>query len=296
MLFLNSILKIKLFQQVELSQNTISDNNTFLLIIFFAVIAVIVLSQFYKFFEQIYVNKKSKPFYIFNHLYKRKLKGNQLKILETKFDFYKKLSNKHKRNFQHRVACFIREKEFYGRENLIITDEMKVLVSATAVMLTFGFRKYLIEALDTIIIYPEQYYSKQSDRNHKGEYNPMMKALVLSWEDFLEGYNIGNDNLNLGIHEVVHAIHFNSFKEVDISSYLFKNKFLDLTDFLQKNPQVRAKLIEAKYFREYAFTNQFEFTSVLIESFFETPKEFKSHFPMVYKYIKQMLNFDFAGY
>ncbi|WP_299892047.1 zinc-dependent peptidase [uncultured Lacinutrix sp.] len=287
---------IPLILLLNLPEQEMKTQTIVFLVIFFVGMAAVIIYQFFKFFEQIHVNNKHKPFYVFNHLYKRKLKRTQLKILETKFDFYKKLSKKHQRNFQHRVACFINDKEFVGRQELKVTEEMKVLISATAVMLTFGFRKYLIDTLDAIIIYPGIYYSEHSDQHHKGEFNPMLKALVLSWEDFVEGYNIGNDNLNLGIHEAVHAVHLNSLREDDISAYLFKNRFLDLTDFLQKNEHIRGKLIETKYFREYAFTNQFEFLSVLIESFFETPSEFRSHFPNVYKHIKQMLNFNFAGY
>lgn len=267
-----------------------------LLVVFFIGMISVVGYQFFKFFEQIFVNKRSKPFYVFNHFYKRRLNKRQQHILETKFDFYKKLSIKHKRNFEHRVAVFVKDKEFAGREGLIVTDEMKILISSTAVMLTFGFRKYIIDTLETIIIYPEIYYSELGEGHHKGEFNPRIKTLVLSWEDFLEGYNIDNDNLNLGIHEMVHAIHLDSLRDNDISAYLFKNRFIDLTEFLQANDHIRKKLIETKYFREYAFTNQFEFLSVLVESFFETPNEFKGHFPEVYKHVKQMLNFNFAGY
>jgi hypothetical protein len=46
----------------------------------------------------------------------------------------------------------------------------------------------------------------------------------------------------------------------------------------------------------YAFTNQFEFLAVVIESFIETPQEFKLQFPELYFKIRQMLNFNFAGY
>ena len=41
---------------------------------------------------------------------------------------------------------------------------------------------------------------------------------------------------------------------------------------------------------------KFEFLAVIIESFIETPNEFKSQFPKVYFEIRQMLNFNFAGY
>ena len=283
-----------LFSQVL--QESVGIQSEVFSLIFYIGMATIIGYHSFKFLEQVYARRKLKPFFVFNHLFKRKLNKNQINILEDQFDFYNKLTDEEKRNFHHRMACFIRDKKFVGREDLQITDEIKVLVSATAVMLTFGFRKYLINTLDLIIIYPSQYYSKQSQQNHKGEYNPKLRSLVLSWQDFIEGYNIGNDNLNLGIHEVAHAMHFNSLKENDISAYLFKNRFLDLTDFLQKNPEVRTKLINTKYFRAYAFTNHFEFLSVLIECFFETPKEFKAHFPKVYKYVQQMLNFNFADY
>jgi len=195
---------------------------------------------------------------------------NQLSILKNEFSFYKKLSPKHKRYFEHRVVSFIADKNFIGRENLKVTDQMKVLIAATAVMVTFGFRKYKIKVLEQIIIYPEAYYSSLSEAYHKGEFNPRMNALAMSWIDFKEGYKIEDDNLNLGIHEIVHAIHFNSLQKDHISAILFKNTYLDLTDFLQKKPKVRAKIIETKYFREYAFTDQFEFLSVLIEILLKT--------------------------
>ena len=59
---------------------------------------------------------------------------------------------------------------------------------------------------------------------------------------------------------------------------------------------MRDRLIASRYFREYAYTNQFEFLAVLIEYFFETPVEFKTQFPSIYLKVKQMLNFSYAKY
>lgn len=266
------------------------------LVLFFVGMAAVVCYQFFKFFEQIYSVKKYKPFFVFNHLYKRRLNPIQLKILETEFLFYGKLSKKHKRYFEHRVATFIKNKEFTGRKDVEITDKMRVLISATAVMLTFGFRKYTIEIIDKVLIYPDKYYSKINEEYHKGEFNPRLNTLVLSWKHFLSGYDITNDNINLGIHEIAHAIHLNSLRENDISAFHFRNCFLDLTTYLSENENVRQKLIETHYIREYAFTNQFEFLAVIIETFIETPKKFKKQFPSIYLQVKQMLNFNFADY
>ena len=194
------------------------------------------------------------------------------------------------------MACFIEDKNFIGRDELRIDDHVKVLISATAIMLTFGFRDFYIGLIDKIFVYPKPFYSKTNDDYHKGEFNPKLKSLVLSWEDFIHGYNIGDDNLNLGIHEFAHAIHLNSLKERDVSSTIFKDSFKELTDILSNSKPMRDKLITSRYFREYAYTNQFEFLAVLIEYFFETPVEFKTQFPSIYLKVKQMLNFSYAKY
>lgn len=267
-----------------------------LLVLFCVGLLTVVVYHFLKFFEQVYGLRNSKPFFVFAHPFKRKLQPRDLRILETKFEFYKRLNKKHKRFFEHRVATFMADKEFVGRQNLEVTNEMRILISATAVMLTFGFRKYLIDIIDVILVYPGTYYSNINLEYHKGEFNPKLNALVLSWEDFLEGYDITNDNVNLGIHEITHAIHLNSLQEEDISAFLFKNIFRDLAEFLSLNESIRTKLMDSDYFRTYGFTNQFEFLAVSIETFIETPQEFKRDFPHIYKQIKQMLNFNFANY
>ncbi len=59
---------------------------------------------------------------------------------------------------------------------------------------------------------------------------------------------------------------------------------------------MKNKLDKTRYFRSYAFTNEYEFMAVLAEYFIESPKEFKTHFPKLYNHSKKLLNFNFAGY
>lgn len=259
-------------------------------------IVVFILYRLFKLVQIKYANKYSKP--IFNHVYfyKKELAPSHRLILQQEHSFYNKLSEKNQIYFEHRVNVFINNKEFIGKQELIVTEYMKVLIAATATMLTFGFKKHTLNLINKVIIYPESYYSQINETYHKGETNPRLKAIVFSWEDFLHGYEIGNDNLNLGVHEFGHAIHLNATLNNDISSYIFNNGFKNLTSYLQNNEAVRKELIASKYFRAYAYTNHFEFFAVLLENFVETPKDFKSRFPQLYKYMQQMLNFKFAGY
>lgn len=272
------------------------DTSLVLNLIIFTFLAVVVLRYVIKYAEQTYAENYKKPFFRSFIFIKKQLNTSQLKILEQQFSFYKKLNENEKKLFCHRMACFIEDKTFIGRENLVVTDEMKVLISATAIMMTFGFRKYLLSVIQAILIYPESFYSKQNDSLHKGEVNPKMKVMVLSWKDFKHGFDIENDNLNLGIHEFGHAIHFNASKNKDISSQIFDDGFLELKQYLKLNEDERKKLVTTKYFRAYAYTNEYEFVAVILECFFETPQEFKNNFPSIYLKVKQMLNFHFIDY
>ena len=246
--------------------------------------------------EMIFTSFTKRPVFIHFYPFVKKLTPHQTNILNQQFTFYNRLDDKYKRYFRHRLATFIDSKEFIGKEGFLITEEVKVLVSATAVMLTFGFRNFTIKFIKNIIIYPTQYYSKINDNYHKGEYNVQLKTLVLSWDNFKEGFRIEDDKLNLGIHEFAHAIHFNSIYQEDINSIIFVDTYTKLRDLLSSNEALRNKLIASEYLRSYAFTNDIELLAVILETFIETPQEFKSQFPEVYSKVKQMLNFNFMGY
>lgn len=232
-----------------------------------------------------------KPIYVHFYPSPKKLTKSQLEILENEFDFYKKLTPRLKKYFEHRTATFIKTYTFYGNEGLQITDQMKVLIASSAVMLTFGMRDYLFTIIDKIIVYPDIYYSQLNDNYHKGEFNPRMKVIVFSWKHFLEGYKINNDNLNLGLHEFSHVLHFQGNLKADTSATIFAVTYQEIMEQV-KRPNNYMRLVESDYFRIYAYTNEFEFIAVILEHFFETPVQFKREFPELYEKVRSMINFS----
>lgn len=232
-----------------------------------------------------------KPVYVHFYPFSKKLTLQQLQILNNEFEFYQKLSPRLKRYFEHRTATFMGNYPFYGKENLVVTNQMRVLISATAVMLTFGMRKYWFDVIDKIIIYPNIYYSSFTKEYHKGEFNPRMKAIVFSWKHFLEGYEISNDNLNLGLHEFGHVLHYQGLTNTDTSATIFSVTYDEIMQQI-KHPKNYKRLIESNYFRIYAYTNEFEFIAVILEHFFETPEQFQAEFPQLFEKVKIMINFQ----
>jgi Mlc titration factor MtfA (ptsG expression regulator) len=240
--------------------------------------------------EPLYVFVFNKPFYIHWYPFKRNLSPIQRDILRKEYVFYQKLSAKRKRFFEHRMAAFMAKYKFFGRGNFVVTDQSKVLIAATYVMLTFGMRHYLIDVFDKIIIYPEPYFSTINQEYHKGEFNPGVKALVFSWKDFEQGYRFDSDNRNLGLHEFAHALYFHGLKGRDQSSVVFSSTYVKIQEYLVQ-PNILDQLVASNYFRIYAYTNQVEFLAVILEHFFETPQVFKKEFPELYGNVRDMINF-----
>jgi Mlc titration factor MtfA (ptsG expression regulator) len=217
------------------------------------------------------------------------LKSNQRQILVNEFPFYNRLSSKRKMYFEHRVKEVIANYKFIGKE-IIITEQMQMLIAGTYVMLTFGMRNYLVSLFNKIIIYPSSYFSTVNQAYHKGEFNPKMKAVVFSWDDFLLGHSTSNDNINLGLHEFSHVLHFHCLKSNDPSAIVFFDEFNEVIKYYT-DQNLNNELRQKGYFRLYAYENQFEFLSVVLEHFFETPRIFKTTHPELYAHIAKMINF-----
>lgn len=272
----------------------VDENATWLAPYAYVVVLIIIAIAIFRAFENWYAGRYNKPLFRHYLVYKN-LKPEQVKILEEEFLFYQKLSEKYKRQFRHRVATFISDKKYVGREGLEITDRIKILIASVGCMLSFGRKNYEYGLIEYILVYPGEFYSTVNDEHHKGEFNPREKALVLSWKHFEDGCKNTTDNFNLGIHEFMHAMQLEAKQRSDIDSSRFAKQFQNILRRLT-NEDVKHKLDESRYFREYAFTNQYEFMAILAEYFIESPEEFKTQFPTLYKYTQKLLNFRYAGY
>ncbi len=259
----------------------------FFVLLVFGILALLLIV--FRIIEPAYVLIFKKPLFLHVYPFLKKLNNEQKMVLKNNFPFYNRLSFTKKRYFEHRVKEFITKYEFVGVD-IEITEFMQVLIAGTYVVLTFGLRKYLVELFSRIVIYPSSYYSSSNEAYHKGEFNPRMKSIVFSWEDFVLGHNTSNDNVNLGLHEFTHVLHFHCLQKRDSSAVIFRDEFDKVIQYyndVDLNTELRAK----GYFRLYAYENQFEFLAVILEHFFETPDAFKKQHPHLFTTIATMINF-----
>lgn len=255
------------------------------LIILFAVIVTIMIGFRYQYGK--YFRDKSDQGFM-HYLLPQRLSPSDERLLQRTFQFYNKLSPGKRKKFGSRIKKFILDKKFESRESLEITEDMKVLIAATAMRVTLGLKSYIFPTFHTILIYPENFYSGFSKAVVKGETN-MAGMIVFSWKDFEFGISDENDNLNLGYHEFGHALFVERFKQT--MEYSFERNYKEWDHIVFRERKLK-EAAQKETFRKYATSNNHEFFAVAVENFFERPEKFKNDLPKLYSTMTKLLNQD----
>ena len=210
-------------------------------------------------------------------------------ILSKRFPYYRQLNLEYQSIFIHRVQKFMAEKTFKIHDERAF-KEMPVLISAAAIQLSFGLKKYLLPHFEFIHIHPQEFL-----RVHPVlcflEGNVSGHAIRLSWKHFIEGYENPTNGQNVGLHELAHALHYQTFiveRNVDRG---FRNYYDGFSSNGDKAYQSE-KSKEKNLYSEYAEKNLQEFWAESVEIFFEKPKEMRDHYPQLYESMKSILNQD----
>lgn len=222
-------------------------------------------------------------------------KGKELKFPDDDLDkvcskynsYYLKLNFAEKKRFTGRLKEFLRTKDFY-----IYADkgykEMPILISASAIQITFGLDEYKLSHFKNIIIHPDAYLMDNPLRVLMG--NVQGNSITLSWKHFLADYQNPTDGKNVGLHEMAHALQV---------QYLFTkhNRTNDFKEDFEHYDRVDDEVLKEKFeadglFDKYALNNKNELWATSVELFFERPADLKLDYPELYDSIKLVLNQD----
>ena len=212
-------------------------------------------------------------------------------LLQKYFHYYQGLSEDNKRRFEQKVCHFAYRKQFIPRGMKEVPLEMVVFISAIAVQLTFGLPYVYLQHFRKILIYPDNYYSQITRRFHKGEVNPAFGIIVLSWKNLMEGFIDAQNAINLGLHEMAHALRLENVIRNEEYDF-FDSDLLKRLDEWCHRVCYDESTLQSTFFRPYACTNTHEFFSVAIENFFERSAQFRAELPELYTILVQLLNQD----
>lgn len=210
------------------------------------------------------------------------------RIISQYIPYFNTLSSQEKQRFIKRTWYFRQSKVFHyiGLEE---KEEIAILVSAAAVQLTFGLRRYKLSYFKHIYIMPDAYQFETPGDLYIGHVSP--KGIYLSWKHFLQGYDNATDNVNVAIHEMAHALEYNNFINHADADPKFR---ADFQLFPVAYGPALAHMITTRrsYLRSYAYTNIREFWAVSVETFFENPAVLKAAMPKLYYVICEILKQD----
>jgi Mlc titration factor MtfA (ptsG expression regulator) len=209
-------------------------------------------------------------------------------VIGSVFTYFNDLSEKERLRFAERTYIFRQSKKFHfiGIEQ---NEDAAILVSASAIQVTFGLKNYRLSHFKDIYVLADAYHMDSDDELYIGHVAP--EGIYLSWKHFLYGYANKNDNINVAVHEMAHALLYNNFfAQYGIDSHFRMNyeKFSSSTGPILAEAITRRK----SYLRNYAFSNLHEFWAVSVEAFFENPKGLKENMKELYEALCRVLNQD----
>jgi MtfA peptidase len=217
-----------------------------------------------------------------------KLTWDECAILLKKSIYYQNLSDRSKKLFEKRVADFLNTKTFIPRNLADFTQEMKLSIAATAIQVTYGLPSVSLAHFKYLLVYPDEYYSTITRNYHKGEVNPKLKAIVLSWKYFELG-NAEQEGINLGLHEIAHALRLENRIRNGESGF-FKEAIMERWDKLAFSERVLINSGQNSFFRDYGGTDNEEFFAVVVENYFERPGQLVRHNRELYFIMCSFLN------
>ena len=191
--------------------------------------------------------------------------------------------------FIERVNKFIADKTFNIHDKSGF-KEMPVLISASAIQVSFGLEHYLLSNFKIINIYPEEFIAVEPTIRYL-EGNVDAYNINISWKYFLKGFQIPGDGDNVGLHEMAHAYYYENFDTHDSKDMKFIHGFNKFnacgTEIFQNITQNNDGIYSA-----YAKKNFQEFWAESVELFFEKPKDLKNRYHELYQCICETLNQD----
>lgn len=231
-----------------------------------------------------------------------------LSIIQRNVPFYDCLPPEDQFELQRLIQVFLDEKKFEGCGGLEITDEIRVTIAAQACILLLGGTSDFYPKLFSIIVYPSAFVAKVQQYQPGGLVSEGIQprlgeswsrgAIVLSWDDVLQGASDIHDGHNLVYHEFAHQLDNESGKGKGAPRLPKPSMYISWARVLTKEYQ---SLVDAvvnhrpSLLDRYGAASPAEFFAVATEFFFEKPIELKAVHPDLYEQLRLFYRRDPAS-
>lgn len=203
-------------------------------------------------------------------------------FLRKFFPYYAQLSIPAKKRFLNRVALYNLATEYMPMVMEEVPADIKGLIAANIVMLTFGQEDYRLSRFEKIVAYPHPFPSPQyRDHFHSTEHFEEDGVLLFSLEQLIPGATQGAKYYNIALHEYAKIF---TLINKDHSYPRFEDTIWD------KFEQISGFKTEAV--KNYIGLPMIEPLPVSINYFFMFPQQFKETLPELHQQYQRIFNQD----
>jgi Mlc titration factor MtfA (ptsG expression regulator) len=215
-------------------------------------------------------------------------------LLEA-YDHFERLPGEWRRRFERDLRLLLAEKRITG-VGVEVTDELRLLVAASAVTLSLGWSEYEWEQLTEVLLYGDDF-----DRDYTvGEEELSGQAhgwgtVILSAPSLRQSFEYPDDGYHVGLHEFAHILDVDHTHFDGIPVGLDGDRARRWVDAAEREMgHLRRRRRSA--FDGYGAHDPVEFLGVAVEAFFELPQAVRRHHREIYDILSAYFGQDPAAW
>jgi Mlc titration factor MtfA (ptsG expression regulator) len=216
------------------------------------------------------------------------------RFLSERYEHYERLPTPLRRRFEDDVRLFLAEKRISG-VGIDATDDLRLLVAASAVTLSLGWPDYEWDQLTEVLLYPQDF-----DRDYgfdepelAGEAHPW-GTVILSVPALHESFADPWDAFHVGLHEFAHLL---GLRETQIGAVPVGFPAAREQEWLALVDRERERLRRGKsVIDNYGEESPGEFMAVAVEAFFEISLALRQRHREVYTLLAEYFQQDPAAW
>jgi MtfA peptidase len=215
-------------------------------------------------------------------------------VLEEWCDHYHRLGPELRRRFEDDVRIFVAEKRITGVE-AEVTDELRVLVAASAVTLSLGWPEFEWDVLSEVLLYPQDFSRDYSfeGRELSGQAHGW-GTVILSIPSLRHSFDDPDDAYHVGYHEFAHLLDLEQAHFDGIPAGMDGAAAREWVRLMEKE---MGRLRRGRsVIDEYGAEEPAEFLAVAVEAFFESALALRERHAEVYALLRDYFGQDPAAW
>jgi Mlc titration factor MtfA (ptsG expression regulator) len=214
--------------------------------------------------------------------------------LLERYDHFERMDSGWRARFEDDLRLFLAETRITGI-GVEATEELRLLVAASAVTLSVGWPEYEWDQLTEVLLYPDDF-----DRDYvfggnerAGEAHPW-GTVILSVPSLHESFEVPDDAYHVGIHEFAHLLDVDQTHFDGIPVGLPGPRAREWVEVAEKEME---RLRHGRsVFDDYGASDPVEFLGVAVEAFFEIPQVVRRRHREVYAILSEYFRQDPAAW